>query len=305
VSIIMATFVVEGVSIIWISNIWLGHCNLHNKKRNMKKLGCWVENQRTLYKRLINNPASQCLSKERVDKLNEIGFRWSMKPIEEPVFVTEKKICKIEKTQQNDNSRTLLQDAKVKNARNIQQTTIPVRMRTPTKDINTQGVKRSVETSSYKPTLIQTVHPHVSQHDRVGDLALLQHQRRHVYTHRPDIPVECGQRFMPDMRVQSTKFVSDKRIRLSSSVNVNTWSRNPMPIRSPFNFREANLGQSVITPHNFQHRPVSQRIPIRMGDVPNIVYKVNSVNPLYRGKVQRYNSKGHPSMGHFEFYPKR
>ena len=273
----------------------------------MKKLGCWVENQRTLYKRLINDPASQCLSKERVDMLNKIGFRWSMKPIEEPVFVTEKKVCKIEKTSTNVNIRTLLQDAKVKKARNIQQTTIPARTRTPTKDIRMQGVKRSVETSRYTPTLIQTVQPNVSQRDRVRELALLQQQQRHVHTHRPDIPIECGQRFMQDMRVQSTKFVPQKRIRLSSSFNVNTGPVNPMSIRSPLNFREVNLRQSVMAPPNFHHRQVRQRLPIRMGDVPNIVYKVNSMNSLYRDEVHRqnFNMNSHPSMGNFEFYPQR
>ena len=264
---------------------------MHNKKPNMKKLGCWVENQRTLYKRLINDPASQCLSKERVDMLNKIGFTWSKKPIEEPVFVTEKKICKVEKTSTNDNIRTLLQDSKIKH---IQQTTNP-------NNIEMQGVKRSVENSTYKPTFIETTQQQVLQHDRARDLVSSQHQRRRIYTHRPDIPIECGQRFMSDIHVQATKVSHPKRIRLSSSFSRNTGLGSPMAIRSPFNFHNANERQSVMIPPNFQYRQMSPRLSSRM-----IVYKANSMNSPYRREVQRqnYSHVVHPIMKTFEFCPK-
>jgi len=65
-----------------------GHCNVPKKYKPNTKLGSWVDYQRTLYRRQLNDEDSggmngtkddKCkgISQERIEMLNMIGFRWS------------------------------------------------------------------------------------------------------------------------------------------------------------------------------------------------------------------------------------
>ena len=65
-----------------------GHCNVPKKYKSNTKLGSWVDYQRTLYRRQLNDEdsggtngtgddKSKGISKERIEMLNMIGFRWS------------------------------------------------------------------------------------------------------------------------------------------------------------------------------------------------------------------------------------
>jgi hypothetical protein len=53
-----------------------GHCNVPATFRH-STLGSWVGKQREEYKKLKDKKSSQ-LDKYRIDKLNEIGFQWSL-----------------------------------------------------------------------------------------------------------------------------------------------------------------------------------------------------------------------------------
>ena len=53
-----------------------GHCNVPATYRH-SPLGTWVGKQREEYKKLKDKKSSQ-LDKYRIDKLNDIGFQWSL-----------------------------------------------------------------------------------------------------------------------------------------------------------------------------------------------------------------------------------
>jgi len=50
-----------------------GHCNVPYRFEQNRNLGCWVQRQRSLYRR-------GKLSKERHERLNEVGVTWAMTP---------------------------------------------------------------------------------------------------------------------------------------------------------------------------------------------------------------------------------
>lgn len=54
-----------------------GHCNVLQRYTPNKKLGTWVNNQRTEYRKLMNGQKSS-MTKERITALEEIGFEWNV-----------------------------------------------------------------------------------------------------------------------------------------------------------------------------------------------------------------------------------
>ena len=58
------------------SHGYSGHCNVPATYRH-SPLGTWVGKQREEYKKLKDKKSSQ-LDKYRIDKLNEIGFQWTI-----------------------------------------------------------------------------------------------------------------------------------------------------------------------------------------------------------------------------------
>ncbi len=65
-----------------------GHCNVPNKYPNNPALGTWVYGQRSRYKR-------KKISKEQINKLNEIGFDWN--PLDKRDIEWENKILELQK----------------------------------------------------------------------------------------------------------------------------------------------------------------------------------------------------------------
>ena len=56
-----------------------GHCNVPKRWKNNLSLGIWVFNQRRKYKDMQDGIAE--MPKYRIDKLEEIGFQWSLRNI--------------------------------------------------------------------------------------------------------------------------------------------------------------------------------------------------------------------------------
>lgn len=59
----------------------LGHSNISQHDKDNEKLGKWIKNQRYEYRK-YNNPGlgPSRLGRDRIDKLNEIGFMWRLRP---------------------------------------------------------------------------------------------------------------------------------------------------------------------------------------------------------------------------------
>ena len=53
-----------------------GHCKVPQKHPDEPKLGRWVGSQRTYKKKLEASHPGQRITKERVAKLDELGFEW-------------------------------------------------------------------------------------------------------------------------------------------------------------------------------------------------------------------------------------
>ena len=58
-----------------------GNSNISQHDKNHEKLGKWIKNQRYEYKK-YNNPdlGPSRLSRDRIEKLNECGFQWRLRP---------------------------------------------------------------------------------------------------------------------------------------------------------------------------------------------------------------------------------
>lgn len=58
-----------------------GDCNISQYDENNKQLGKWAKNQRYEYRRYHNKGLGQSrISRDRIDKLESIGFQWRLKP---------------------------------------------------------------------------------------------------------------------------------------------------------------------------------------------------------------------------------
>jgi len=58
-----------------------GDCNISQYDENNKQLGKWAKNQRYEYRRYNNKGLGQSrISRDRIDKLESIGFQWRLKP---------------------------------------------------------------------------------------------------------------------------------------------------------------------------------------------------------------------------------
>ena len=53
--------------------------NVPTKHKENRALGRWVSTQRSAYKRMLVGEEC-CMTQERVERLNELGFSWSMVP---------------------------------------------------------------------------------------------------------------------------------------------------------------------------------------------------------------------------------
>jgi hypothetical protein len=58
-----------------------GDCNISQYDESNKQLGKWAKNQRYEYRRYHNKGLGQSrISRDRIDKLESIGFQWRLKP---------------------------------------------------------------------------------------------------------------------------------------------------------------------------------------------------------------------------------
>ena len=70
------SYVLENTDRIVLVFMFSGHCNVPATYRH-SPLGTWVGKQREEYKKLKDKKSSQ-LDNYRIDKLNDIGFQWSL-----------------------------------------------------------------------------------------------------------------------------------------------------------------------------------------------------------------------------------
>ncbi|KAL7540742.1 hypothetical protein ACHAXR_010356 [Thalassiosira sp. AJA248-18] len=58
-----------------------GHSNISQHDKENERLGKWIKNQRYEYRKYHNKGLGQSrLGRDRIDKLNEIGFQWRLRP---------------------------------------------------------------------------------------------------------------------------------------------------------------------------------------------------------------------------------
>lgn len=58
-----------------------GHSNISQHDKDNERLGKWIKNQRYEYRKYHNKGLGQSrLGRDRIDKLNEIGFQWRLRP---------------------------------------------------------------------------------------------------------------------------------------------------------------------------------------------------------------------------------
>lgn len=55
-----------------------GHCNVPKRYEPNKNLRIWVRNQQIHYRQMLEGSKSGRMTKERVEKLENIGFEWTI-----------------------------------------------------------------------------------------------------------------------------------------------------------------------------------------------------------------------------------